>query len=692
MQVKKRDGAKVPFDRGRITKAVLAAFSDAKESNISEVDTIVDTIIESLTSIDYGDLYSIENISDTTENVLLDYGYHEVAKRYISYRTKRAMLRAGREKPDTTAIAEYIHYSKYARGNESRRDTVRRVMDMHRRRGYDVSDIEEAINKGWIVPSMRSLQFGGEAIELCHNRMYNCCFTHVNRLRVFDEIMYQLLCGCGVGYSVQQHHVDMLPKILSQGNTVIHHSAGDSIEGWASAVRAMVEGTFGGHWVEIDYSKIRPQGSPIKTSGGKAPGHLGLRKALENIRRVMQGAAGRSLRPIEAHDMICYIAEAVLSGGIRRSALISLFDDSEMMYAKQTYVPHRAMANNSLVVLRSDPDAKEKVARCMDLAAEGYGEPGFFLTDNKEWGTNPCGEIGLNPPQEGFAFCNLTEINMAALSTREEWLEACRLATKLGTIQCGYTDFKYIHPSSCERAREEALLGVSITGVMDTKLDLSLLREGANVCVEWNAANATDYGVNPSKRITCVKPSGTASLWLGAVSSGIHCHHSKRYFRRVTCNHGETVFEHFKAYNPHMVEDRGNGLTGLVFPIETDGRVGVKDTEFLDIVKQVYNDWVIPGSKTQLTHNVSCTCTVTDEHKVREWLYNNLDCIAAISFVPDDVDKKYQYAPRERVLEGDESYWNLLIRDYIHVDYSKMSHVETNRTLDAACVGGSCEI
>jgi ribonucleoside-diphosphate reductase alpha chain len=512
-----------------------------------------------------------------------------------------------------------------------------------------------------------------------------------------------------VGFSVQWIHVEKLPRLNKIGRTVRHYTIADSIEGWANALTELMYSFISGQHIEFDYSEIRPEGAYLKTSGGIAPGHLPLKEALENIRQILLGAQGRQLRPIECHDIICHSAEAVLAGGIRRSSLISLFsyEDTEMLYAKSqgAFNPvtglnaQRAMANNSAVINRKS--SKEIFYRIIRIAEEGWGDPGFFFTDNLDYGCNPCGEIGILPTygdKTGFGFCNLCEVNMAAITSEGELWEAVKAATIIGTLQAGYTDFPYLGYVTEQLVRRDSLLGISLTGMMDNpelSFDPKVQKKCAELVKEMNLILAPEIGVNLAKRCTTIKPGGTAPLELGGVASGIHPHHARRYFRRVTANPLEPAFLHFRKINPHMIEEKPNGDFCIVFPVQVSSNAKtVKEMSALDFMKTIfstYDNWIVPGTREgTLTHNVSATVTISPDEKdaVIQKVWENRSRIAAMSFATRMLDKKFPFAPREEVTPADESRWNYLIENYRPVDWTKIEEPGIE-ILNADCECGS---
>lgn len=737
MRIKKRDGSLQPFTQNKIKRAVLMAFQNsAPTQNIPPVEELVQDVINDLHAED--GIIDIETVQDAVERHLIRHNWPDVAKHYILYRDERARRRAARRGARPEALSDYIHVAKYGRWTKERgrRETYLETVDRCEQMHVDkFPQFEAEIRKAFVkvremkvLPSMRSMQFAGEAINQHNARMYNCSFTLVDRPRAFQEIFYLLLAGCGVGYSVQWEHVNQLPAIgMIDETQVIHHTVADSIEGWADAMGELVGSAILGRHVEFDFHLIRPEGAWLNVSGGQAPGHLPLKRTLEDVRKILLGAQGRKLRPIEVSDMICFIAEGVLAGGIRRSSLIGLFspEDTEMLYAKTpgNFEPkqggknnQRQMVNISAVLLR-DKVTREQFDRVLELS-QSYGEPGFFFSDHADYGTNPCGEIGLNPThpmtgETGFSFCNLCEQNMARIETFEEFLECCEASAIIGTLQASYTSFPYLGKVTEEIAEYDALLGIGLTGMMDNPalaFDVDYQKAGANEVKRVNELWAEKLDIAPAARATTVKPSGTASLELGCVGSGIHPHHSRRYFRGVTANKNEPPAQEFKRVNPHMVETKPNGDWFLVFPIEApDDAITLKDVpalEFMEKVFSTYENWVKVGTSEnpanrdpQLTHNVSCTVTLqpheTDE--VIEAIWANRHRIAAMSFAPLLIEQKFPYAPRDAVVnQADEERWNRYLASYRPIDWDSFREPPPKESpaLTPACMGpgGLCEL
>lgn len=780
MQVKKRDGTLQDWNPSKIWTAIRKAFAslepeDFRGSDNSTVESMVDKVVDrvyTLLNIDYSSVadstmtVDIEMVQDKVEQALMLKNHHDVARVYILYRAERARMRSEAEGlvPDSKELARYIHPAKYGRWQkelqrrETFDETVDRVMDMHRRKFPDMkSDIDfasEAVKSNLCLPSMRSMQFAGKPLENHNPRMYNCSYTLIDRDRVFGDVLYLLLCGCGVGYSVQWRHVNKLPEVKVRPDVhqyVEHFDIQDTIIGWADSVHVLLDSYFhSNHYIEFNYSFIRREGAALKTSGGKAPGHLPLKKLHESLRTILDPSQGRQLRPIEVYDILCHIAECVLAGGIRRSSTIAIFskDDPEMLYAKHPWEfrhngknSQRAMSNNSVFLPRDC--SEEEFRRVLDLNRKNHnGEPGFFFSDHPDWGTNPCGEIGLNPVEyeepdseehqnkmeahgfrrdpmypdglvrTGFAFCNLCEINVAACKTATEFFRACRAATILGTLQASYTNFLYIGEASEVIAKRDALLGIGLCGIQDNPdigLDPHILARGASVVEESNRFYSKKIGINIARSLTCVKPGGTAPLELGGVASGISCHHAKRYLRRVTANPLEAPAQFFLMHNPHAVEHKPNGDLALVFPVQAPaGSKTVKDStaieQFLD-VQTVYNHWVLPGSIAHgtdrsgrfLGHNVSCTIVFRDEEweNLMERIWADRSTVTAMSFLPLTSDKGIPFMPREEIITRvDEAYWKELIQNWTTVDYSKMNETEdgTVHTQEPACASGQCNV
>lgn len=603
------------------------------------------------------------------------------------------------------ALSDYTIYAKYARyiPAKQRRETweeqVERVFVMHERKFHQLIETDEEFKSDFfftkrqvlkkrVLGSQRSLQFGGAQIEKHPLKLYNCSSSFVDRIEVFNEIFYVLLCGCGVGFSIQKHHVAQLPEFSNKPKTVTEKwTIDDSIEGWADSIAVLMSSFFGGgkfpHMegidIEFDYSQIRPAGALI-SGGFKAPGPEGLEKALNIIRNLLidyRMAGQTRLTPVNAYDIIMHISDAVLSGGVRRSACLTLFSpgDEEMLNAKtgDWFIrnPQRGRSNNSALLLR-DNTSKEDFGKLFKSVKE-FGEPGFVFSDSTEYINNPCVEITMHPVNNkgvsGFGLCNLTEINGKWCTTEENFYQACRASAILGTMQAAYTDFKYLSPATKEIAERDALLGCSITGMMDNPdilFDQTIQKQGAKLILHINEKIAEKIGINPCARATCVKPAGTTSCVLGT-ASGIHPHHSRRYIRRVQANTLEFPVKYYEKMNPVAVEDSvwSNNKTDKVINFLCEVPPGgiVKNqlcaTKLLEKVKMTQESWVKCGTRnidSDITHNVSNTITVFPEEwdEVEKYIYDNRHSFAGISLLPASGDKDYPQAPFTNILTPKE--------------------------------------
>ena len=591
----------------------------------------------------------------------------------------------------------YEGYSRFKEDEsryESWDEAVDRVIDMHDKNymnnnneltGY-LEEARGAYKEQRVLGAQRALQFGGEQLMKHQMRMYNCTSSYVDRPEFFGEVFYILLCGAGAGFSVQRHHIKKLPKLQNRTKQAKGYIVEDSIEGWASALDILMSSFFvgGGKYPEyegrrvyFDLSQIRPKGALI-SGGFKAPGPNGLRRSLDKIEHLLQGIVLDSkepiaIQPIHAYDITMHAADAVLSGGVRRSATICLFspDDEEMMNAKTGNWfmdnPQRGRSNNSAVIVR-DKTTPEQFGKIMESVKQ-FGEPGFVFVESTEHTTNPCVEIGMYPQinkKSGWQGCNLTEINGGKCNTEEDFYKACRAASILGTLQAGYTDFKFLTDTSKKIFDREALLGVSITGWMNNPsilFDEKILEKGAQIVKDVNREVAKIIGINPAARTTCVKPSGNASVLLQA-ASGIHAEHSSMYIRNVQMNKESEITQAIMKTNPYMVEDSvwSAGGTDVVvsFPIlpnkgsmYKDDLLGIKH---LELVKKAQKHWVETGTNEELCadegirHNVSNTIIVDDWDEVEKYVFENRDAFAGISFLAMTGDKDYNQAPNTAVI------------------------------------------
>ena len=604
------------------------------------------------------------------------------------------------------ALADYTFVSKYAKylpeltRRETWQECIDRSKNMHRVKYASMMDrLETYLDEAFTaysnkvcVGSQRNLQFAGDAVFRHNARSYNCCGSYVDRLRFFQEAMYNLLCGTGVGFSVQTHHVAKLPALdLREKTEIVSYEIPDSIEGWADSIGVLVSSYFQdsiypeyqGKVVKFIYKNIREKGSTFSHGIGKAPGADPLRNTHEKIRKLLDEcvAAGQThIKPINAYDIVMHSSDAVLSGGIRRSATICIFsvDDEEMMNAKtgNWFVdnPQRGRSNNSALLLKN-ATTPEQFRRLMNSTKQ-FGEPGFYWSDSTEMIPNPCVEIGFycydDAGRSGWQFCNLSTINGSKVRTAADFRNAARCATIIGTLQAGYTDFPYLGEVTEKIVRREALLGVSITGMMENPkilLNPELQREVAASLTAINREVAAITGINPAARITCIKPEGSTSCMLGT-SSGIHPHHAKRYIRRVQANKMEGPAQHYAGLNPRAVEDSSwsanNTDVCISFACEVSNTAILKDQvtaiQMLDNVKNTQINWVSSGcnkdlgTQPWLSHNVSNTVVVKPDEwdAVEQYIYDNREYFAGVSLIGSSGDKDYTQAPFTEVFTPSE--------------------------------------
>lgn len=608
---------------------------------------------------------------------------------------------------DITVHMKYAKYLPEKQRRETWKELVERNMEMHIKRypqlEEEIRNVYQLVQDKKLLPSMRSMQFAGKPIEISPNRIYNCAYAPVDDWRVFSEIMFLLLGGTGVGYSVQKHHVDALPEIRKPNkNRKRRFLIADSIEGWAEAVRVLVKSYFfGGSHIVFDFSDIRPKGARLITSGGKAPGPQPLKEALVKIEGILDARTdGDKLRPIEVHDMVCHVADAVLAGGIRRAALISLFsaDDDEMVSCKAgswwENNPQRGRANNSALLLRHKVTKEFFLDLWKRVEASGAGEPGLLFSNDKDWGTNPCAEISLRP----FQFCNLTEVNVSNIESQEDLEERVRAASFIGTLQAGYTDFHYLRPIWQRTTEKDALIGVSMTGIASGAVLNLDMKAAAKAVKEENARVAEMIGINKAARTTTVKPAGTTSLTLGT-SSGIHAWHNDYYIRRIRVGKNEAIYNYLKFNHPELVEDeyfRPHDTAVISVPQKApEGAIMRTESplQLLERVKRVYTDWIKPGHRTgHNTHNVSATVSVREHEwdSVGAWMWDNKDSYQGLSVLPYD-GGSYTQAPFE---DCTKEKYDELIRTLGEVDLTKVEELtdETDLSGEIACGPAGCEI
>jgi len=607
-------------------------------------------------------------------------------------------------------ITVYMKYAKYL-PEQNRRETweelVTRNKNMHIKRYPELrNQIEENYKLVYdkkVLPSMRSLQFGGKPIEISPNRIYNCAYLPINHPDSFAETMFLLLGGTGVGYSVQKHHVEKLPAIRKPyTKRKKRFLIGDSIEGWADAIKVLMKSYFyGGSRIEFDFSDIRPKGAQLVTSGGKAPGPQPLKECILKIKGILQDKEdGERLTTLETHDIVCHIADAVLAGGIRRAALISLFsaDDSEMISCKSgpwwENNPQRGRANNSAVLMRHKITKQYFLDLWKRVELSGAGEPGIYFSNDKDWGTNPCCEIALRP----YQFCNLCEVNASDIESQEDFEERVKTASFIGTLQAGYTDFHYLREIWRDTTEKDALIGVSMTGIGSGTVLGYDMTKAADIVKRENARVAKLIDIRKSARTTTVKPAGTTSLALGT-SSGIHAWHNDYYIRRIRVGKNESMYAYLKQNHPELIEDeyfRPHDTAVISIPQKAPkGAILRTESPFqlLERIKRVATEWVKAGHRTgNNTHNVSATVSLKPEEweLAGEWMWTNREYYNGLSVLPYD-GGTYTQAPFE---DCSEETYETMMKSLNMVNLSNIVEVDDNTDLagELACAGGACEI
>ena len=605
-----------------------------------------------------------------------------------------------------TVFSKYAKYLPKLKRRETWDEIVDRYQDMMVKK-YPQLDpqIREAtifIREKKVLPSMRALQFAGPAAEVNNSRIYNCCYLPVDSLHSFSETMFLLLGGTGVGYSVQKQHVDQLPAIIKQErykhrNWLIE----DSIMGWADAVKVLMKFYFeGGLKPKFDFRAIREKGARLVTAGGKAPGPEPLKICLAHIDAIMERKEnGSKLTSLECHDIMCHVANSVLAGGIRRSAMIALFshDDEEMITCKYgnwwELNEQRGRANNSAVLLREAVDENEFKDLWKRIEASGSGEPGIYWTNNLDWGTNPCCEIALKP----FQFCNLCEVNVSELVCQEDLNDRVTAAAFFGSLQAGFTDFHYLRPIWKKTTFEDALLGIGMTGIGSGDVLQYNLETAANIAKKTNILITEITGTNEAARITCIKPSGTTSLVLGT-ASGIHAWHAPYYLRTMRFNKNEDIASYLMINHPELCEDdvlRPKDTLCVRIPVAApEGSIFRTETaiDTLERVKRFSTEWIKPGHVHGAnTHNVSATISIKEDWKeVGQWMWDNREHYNGLSVLPY-FGGSYQQAPFEDITEEE---YNKRIDTLKSIDLTKV--VELDDSVDfgqvAACAGGACEL
>lgn len=752
--IKKRNGTLVTFDRNKILVAISKAMKSVGEFEENAAELVVRSVekrLEAKRNANGDFVPTVEGVQDEVETGLMLLGYLKTAKAYILYRAERSEKRAitapisekvrnlvveSKKYFVNNPLGEFVYLRTYARWIEAekRRETWIETVDRYiafmrenlnqKLTDTEYAELREAILKQEVMPSMRLMQFAGEPARRCNTCAYNCTFIAPASLTDFAEIMYLSMQGCGVGFSVESQNIEQLPQIKKQTlKKLPTHIVNDSKEGWCDALTLGLTAWYKGEDVEFDFSNIRPAGTRLKTMGGKASGPEPLRSLLNFAREKILKRHGRRLRPIDVHDIICKIGECVVSGGVRRTAMISLsdLDDAEMRDAKKGQFflsePHRSVANNS-AVYAATPTSQELMEEWVALMKSGSGERGIFnrgalnntLPKRREKyfkkvgfigedgvvhgpiGTNPCGEIILQSKQ----FCNLSEIIARSEDTRESLLRKARLAAILGTYQSSLTNFGYISKDWANHCEEERLLGVSVTGEWDSEeaRQPETMRAMRDTAIKINAEYAKRFGIKASLAVTAVKPSGTVSQTFNC-SSGIHPRHSKYYIRRVRISATDSLFKMLKdqsvPYCPEVGQTLENATTFVLeFPIESPSNSRFKD-DFTALEQLEYWKTV----KLNFTeHNPSATISVGEDEwiGVVDWLQKNWEIVGGLSFLPR-FDHVYQLAPYETITK---KRYEEMVKHFPVIDYSKLltyEHAdETEQKRELACAGGTCEI
>lgn len=742
-QVRKRDGNLADFDQNKITTAIAKAMRAAEEGDaLHDAEKVSDQVVSALV-LRYPEEHipAIEEIQDIAEEQLIAANFSKTAKHYILYRNERAKARSERKEIPShvrelaieskkyfrNPLAEFVYYRTYSRwiDEESRRETwietVDRYVDFMRENlgnkltAEEYAEVRNTILNQEAMPSMRLLQFAGTAARTSNVAAYNCSFTAPTKIQDFAEIVYISMCGTGVGFSVESKYVQQLPQIKRQtGEKLEAYVIPDSKEGWADALAFGMQTWYDGKDVDFDFSQLRPAGARLKTMGGKSSGPEPLRQLLSFARAKILKRQGRRLTNLDAHDIICKIGEIVVSGGVRRSALISLsdLDDTEIRDSKkgQFYLnePQRSLANNS-AVYEQKPTTAEFMEEWVALMKSGSGERGIFnrgglaqtLPERRlkalngyvgDLGTNPCGEIILQTKQ----FCNLTEVVARAEDTLETLLRKIRVATILGTYQATLTDFKYLSKEWKEHCDTEKLLGVSITGQWDCPVvrEAETLRKLKEETIKVNKEYSERFGVNQSTCITTTKPSGNLSQTVDS-SSGMHPRHSQYYIRRVRIARTDSLFEMLKdqgvPYHPEVGQTMDNASTFVIdFPVKSpEGAIFKND---LSATEQLEHWKLVKTNYTE--HNPSVTISIGEDEwlKVANWVYENWEIVGGLSFLPRD-NHIYQLAPYEEI---NRAQYEELVTKFKDLDFSKIvayeHEDETNRRMELACAGGVCAV
>lgn len=565
----------------------------------------------------------------------------------------------------------------------------------------DIRDWMQYVRDRKVLPSMRAMQFAGPAIARNNSRIYNCAYLPVDDIRAFSETLFLLLGGTGVGYSVQFDHVEKLPpirKAMKRRRFLI----GDSLEGWADAIKVLMKSYFGksNYLPDFDYSDIRPKGVRLVTAGGKAPGPEPLKICVAHIQAILDRKQdGEKLTPLECHDIMCHLANAVLAGGIRRSAMIALFsaDDEAMLTCKfgawWELNEQRGRANNSAVLLRDETSREEFFNLWRKIEASGSGEPGFYFTNDPDWGTNPCCEIALRP----FQFCNLCEVNVSDITSQHDLNERCRAASFLGTLQAGFTNFHYLREEWKVTTESDALIGVGMTGIASGRIPDFDLLEAAEAVKETNLEISSRIGIQFAARCTTIKPSGTTSLVLGT-SSGIHAWHNDYYIRRIRIGKNEALYGYLNAAHPELLEDDLLNSKQAIIRIPQQAPAGgiLRNEDVMDLLERIRHfntEWVRNGFRRgNNANNVSATVSIQEDQwaRVGEWMWENKASYNGLSVLPFDAGN-YKQAPFEDITQTRFEEMESSLRA---IDLTQVYETddETDHTAEAACAGGACVI
>jgi ribonucleoside-diphosphate reductase alpha chain len=608
-------------------------------------------------------------------------------------------------------LSDIVTFNKYAKFKPlfNRRETyseiVDRYVDMMKSKypalAKDIDDNAVYLYEKKVLPSMRAMQFAGDAILKNEARIYNCCYLPIDDYRAFGEIMFLLLGGTGVGYSVQFSHIEKLPEVRKPHKEQ-KYLVGDSIEGWADAVKHLIASYLGGRGTKprFDFSDIRPKGTRLITAGGKAPGPEPLRECLFKIEQILERKNnGEKLSSIEVHDIVCHIADSVLAGGIRRAALISLFsaNDEDMLTCKfgswwETN-PQRGRANNSAVLVRHKITKEFFLSLWKKIELSGSGEPGFYFTNNPDWGTNPCCEIALRP----YQFCNLCEVNVSDIESEEDFHNRAIVASFFGTLQAGFTDFHYLRPIWKKTTEKDALIGVGMTGIASMEVFKYDIEGAVELVRQTNEYISKIIGINKAARTTCVKPSGTTSCVLGT-SSGIHAWHNDYYIRRMQMTKNEELYKYLADNHPALVKDHLLIPNSAVVEIPIKAPEGAvtrheSAAELLERVKTISNRWVRNGHvRGDNTHNVSATITIQENEweSVGEWMWDNKESYNGLSVLPF-FGGTYSQAPFQDITEEE---YNSMVSHLSSIDLSKVVEFDdvTDLKGEVACGADGCQI